>query len=246
MENASPFRMIRSTPSPAVINLGSPFRIALGRAPKDEDRQPSFVAGLFPGPVHIESDGLAECVQVDFTLLGAFRFYGGAIVDLTAQMVEVEHVLGEDGCHLVDRIAEAKTWRERFEVLESVIVRRCVHTPSPEVALALAMLERSGGSVRISDIASEIGWSRRHLGRQFTNHLGVAPKTVAQMLRFHRASELARDCAQPDWATIALQTGFADQAHLTRTFHLFSGETPTQWWNRVLQSHPEVLRTGGG
>lgn len=79
---AAPLRL------PLIISLGSPFLIALGREPTTADRQPSFAAGLHAGPVHIESDGGAECVQVDFTPLGAYRFFGGAVVELAARMVD--------------------------------------------------------------------------------------------------------------------------------------------------------------
>ena len=75
---AAPLRL------PLIISLGTPFLIALGRDPNAADRQRSFAAGLNIGAVHIESDGGAECVQVDFTPLGAYRFFGGAVVDLAA------------------------------------------------------------------------------------------------------------------------------------------------------------------
>ena len=74
---------------PLIISFGTPFLIALGREPDAADRQPSFAAGLYAGPVLIESDGGAECVQVDFTPLGAYRFFGGAVVDLAARMVDM-------------------------------------------------------------------------------------------------------------------------------------------------------------
>ena len=64
---------------PLIISFGTPFLIALGRAPDAADRQPSFAAGLYSGPIFIESDGGAECVQIDFTPLGAYRFFGGAV-----------------------------------------------------------------------------------------------------------------------------------------------------------------------
>ena len=67
---------------PLIISFGTPFTIALGRDPDATDRQHSFAAGLYAGAVHIESDGGAECVQVDFTPLGAFRFFGGAVVEI--------------------------------------------------------------------------------------------------------------------------------------------------------------------
>ena len=74
---------------PLIISFGTPFLIALGREPDAADRQPSFAAGLYAGPVLIESDGGAECVQVDFTPLGAYRFFGSAVVDLAARMVDM-------------------------------------------------------------------------------------------------------------------------------------------------------------
>src|SRR5262245_52303572 len=49
---------------PLIFSFGTPFLIALRRDPDADDRQPSFAAGLYAGPVHIESDGGAECVQV--------------------------------------------------------------------------------------------------------------------------------------------------------------------------------------
>ena len=82
---------------PLIISFGTPFLIALGREPDAADRQPSFAAGLYAGPVLIESDGSAECVQVDFTPLGAYRFFGGAVVDLAARMIDIGDVLGHEG-----------------------------------------------------------------------------------------------------------------------------------------------------
>ena len=89
---------------PLIISLGSPFLIALGREPDAADRQPSFAAGLYAGPVHIESDGGAECVQVDFTPLGAYRFFGGDVAGLAARMVDMSDVLGREGRQLRERM----------------------------------------------------------------------------------------------------------------------------------------------
>ncbi|XSC44200.1 hypothetical protein ACF1BQ_042175 [Bradyrhizobium sp. RDT10] len=89
---------------PLIISFGTPFLIALGREPDAADRQPSFAAGLYAGPVLIGSDGGAECVQVDFTPLGAYRFFGGAVVDLAARMVDMSDVLGREGRQLRERL----------------------------------------------------------------------------------------------------------------------------------------------
>ena len=240
------FRHAAPLALPLLINLGSPFRIALGRGPDRADSQPSFAAGLFPGPVQIESDGRAVCIQIDFTPLGAYRFYGGAVPDLTARMVDIGDLLGRDGRELGERVAATQGWRQRFEIIEAFVLDRTVHEPSPAIAAAVGRLWRSAGAARISAIATDIGWSRKHLSRRFQNEIGVSPKTLARMLRFHRACELARNGRGDGWAGIALEAGFADQAHLVREFRDLSGERPTEWAARLAHTDPRLTREAGG
>ena len=218
---------------PLIISLGTPFLIALGREPDAADRQPSFAAGLYAGPVCIESDGAAECVQVDFTPLGAYRFFGGAVVDLAARMVDMSDVLGHEGRQLRERMGATNGWQQRFDLLEDFIAGRANHLPSPEVAFAYRQLALSSGGARIATLANDIGWSRKHLVHRFRAELGLAPKPIARMMRFDRACRLARSGTAPGWAGIAAEAGYADQAHLVREFGELAGETPTAWARRL-------------
>lgn len=218
---------------PLIISIGTPFLIAFGREPGAADRQPSFAAGLHVGPVYIESDGGAECVQVDFTPLGAYRFFGGGVVDLAARMVDIADVLGRDGRQLRERLGATPCWQARFDLLDDFIASRVNHLPSPEVAFAYRRLARSAGGARITALATEIGWSRKHLVDRFRSELGLAPKSLARMMRFHQACRLARSGTMAGWAGIAAESGYADQAHLVREFSALAGESPTAWARRL-------------
>ena len=228
---------------PLIISFGTPCLIALGRAPDASDRQPSFAAGLYAGPVHIESDGRAECVQIDFTPVGAYRFFGGAVVDLTARMVDMSDVLGRDGRALRERLGATQRWRDRFDLVEDFIAARALHAPSPEIEFAWRRLAQSTGNARIETLARDIGWSRKHLVSRFRSELGLAPKPVARMLRFQEACRLARTDASGGWAGIAAESGYADQAHLTREFSALAGESPTAWARRVALIDARLARS---
>lgn len=228
---------------PLIISLGSAFRIALGRDPEAADRQPSFAAGLFPGPVHIESDGAAECVQIDFTPLGAYRFFGGAVTELVSRMVDIEAVLGPAGRTLHQCLGEARTWYRRFDILEDFIAGRLAYMPSREVDYIYRRLHRAGGNVRLSRLAAELGRSRKHVVTRFSSQIGVAPKTVARMMRFDRACALARTAPAMGWAGVAAEAGYCDQAHLVREFGEFAGESPTAWARRVALTDERLLRS---
>ena len=218
---------------PLIVSLGSPFRIALSRAPLASDRQPSFVAGLHAGPVHIQSDGGAECVQIDFTPLGAYRVFGGAVIGLADRMVDIADVFGHDGRRLRERLGATRSWRRRFDIVEDFVACRALRQPSPEIAFAYRSLARGGGGARIASLAEDIGWSRKHLAQRFRNEIGLPPKSVARVMRFQRACGLAWADDHGGWAMIAADSGYADQAHLAREFAALAGETPVAWARRM-------------
>jgi len=227
---------------PLIISLGTPFMIALGRDAREGDGQPSFAAGLFAGPVDIRSNGRAECVQIDFTPLGAYRFFGRSASELTGRMVDIADILGGEGRALRERIGATRRWPQRFEILEDFVARRATHRPSAEIVFAYRSLAEAGGDARIKALAKEIGWSRKHLVERFKAEIGLAPKSVARIMRFNRACGLARMGKRQGWAMIAAEAGYADQAHFSREFSTFAGESPTAWAGRLGAADPRLAR----
>ncbi|TIP54678.1 MAG: AraC family transcriptional regulator, partial [Mesorhizobium sp.] len=69
---------------------------------------------LYAGPVVIESFGGACCVQINFTPLGARRFFGLPMSELTDRMVGLDDVLGPEGIALRERLGNARDWSARF------------------------------------------------------------------------------------------------------------------------------------
>ncbi|TPI26655.1 AraC family transcriptional regulator [Mesorhizobium sp. B3-1-6] len=213
---------------PLVISFAEAFAIGLGHSPGDNDHYASFAAGLYAGPVMIESFGGSCCVQVNFTPLGARRFFGLPMSELRDRMVGLDDALGFDGMALRERLGEASDWNARFDIAEGFIAGRLAEANalSPEIAWAYRTVIMSGGRTRVSALAGEIGWSRKHLAARFTDAIGIGPKTLSRIVRFNRALLLSRR-QEDDWAGIAADCGYADQAHLVREFRQLAGETPT-------------------
>ncbi|RWK62500.1 AraC family transcriptional regulator [Mesorhizobium sp.] len=213
---------------PLVISFAEPFAIGLGKEPGGNDRFASFAAGLYAGPVVIESFGGACCVQVNFTPLGARRFFGLPMSELTDRMVGLDDVLGPEGIALRERLGNARDWSARFAIAETFVAARLTEareTPA-EIAWAYDRIIVSGGRIRVASLADRLGWSRKHLSGKFSNAIGVGPKTLSRIVRFNRALGLSRQ-DKSDWADIAADCGYADQAHLVREFRDLAGETPT-------------------
>ena len=213
---------------PLVISFAEPFSIGLGKEPGDNDRFASFAAGLYAGPVVIESFGGACCIQINFTPLGARRFFGKPMSELTDSMVGLDDVLGLEGIALREQLGNARDWSTRFAIAETFVATRLTEaseTPA-EIAWAYDRITASGGRMRIASLADRLGWSRKHLAGTFSNLIGVGPKTLSRIVRFNRALGLSRQ-GENDWADIAADCGYADQAHLVREFRDLAGQTPT-------------------
>ena len=69
----------------------------------------------------------------------------------------------------------------------------------------------------------------RTLQRLFADYVGVSPKWVMRRARLHEAAERADSGEPVDWAALASDLGYADQAHLTRDFTVTIGVPPTRY-----------------
>jgi AraC-like DNA-binding protein len=235
-------REVASLVVPLILSFGTPFRIALGRQPQSRDTQPSFAAGLYAGPVLIESDGRAECLQIDFTPPGAYRFFGGVVHDLANRMVPLDLVLGADGRAMLDEVEEAAGWTRRFDIVEQFLLSRLAAGERPSTPVVFAYRDLVAGRRSVAALADEIGWSRKHFVARFSREIGMTTKSVSRIARLQRTCALARKEHALGWAEIAAAAGFADQSHMIRDFAELAGETPGAWKRRTLAADPRFSR----
>lgn len=80
----------------------------------------------------------------------------------------------------------------------------------------------------VGSVARELGVSERHLRRRFHPAAGYGPKTLARVLRFRRFVA-AVDGGATDLGRLALEAGYADQAHLTRETTRLAGLPPLRF-----------------
>lgn len=216
---------------PLVISFGSPFSIGIGREPDASDAFGSFTSGLYAGPVFIRSVGKAECVQVNFTPLGAWRFFGVPMGEMAGRMIMLDDLGDRDLAELRIRLADLTDAGRRLDLAEAFVVDRMLRSMRHDSRMeaAYGMLIEGKGHLRVDRLADRLDISRKHLADRFRTTVGLPPKAVARIVRFRHAQTLAR--RGDGWADIAAACGYADQAHLAREFLELAGSTPTEWKN---------------
>jgi AraC-like DNA-binding protein len=104
--------------------------------------------------------------------------------------------------------------------------------PDPRADLAMALVDtiRTDRTIRrVADFAHAQGMTVRAMQRLFSTYVGVGPKWIILRYRIHEALEHAESTPSTDWATLAADLGYADQAHLIRDFTATVGVPPTAY-----------------
>lgn len=96
----------------------------------------------------------------------------------------------------------------------------------PVVAAAIREIERGRGCVPAAQIAARCEVSPRHLNRLMRTWVGYGPKRFAGIVRFQETLKQIGHAPGRPPATLASETGFFDQAHLTTNMTRFAGATP--------------------
>jgi AraC-like DNA-binding protein len=215
-----------------VVSLGAPLDIvAMPHPAQRPDRMGALVGGLHVAPAMIRHDGNQYGVQLQLTPLGARALSGMPAGELASAVVPLDAVLGIRTPELVDCLATARTWADRFAALDRFLSAQLREPGAirPEVGFAWQRLLDSRGAARVGTLAVETGWSRRHLTEQFRIEFGLPPKALAKVLRFERAKAMLVRPVRPALARVAAECGYADQAHLARDWRELAGSSPSVW-----------------
>lgn len=180
------------------------------------------VHGVSSGHVHKELDGRGRVFGVGFRA-GSFRpFLNAPVQSITDRSIPAAEVFAKP--------PERPDVATVEQMLRAALPRR-----DPQAELAARIVERIAAEPavkRIDDLAREFHSGARQLQRLFAEHVGVGPKWVIRRYRLHEATERMATGERVDWAALAAELGFADQAHFVRDFTKMFGETPTRYAER--------------
>jgi len=189
--------------------------------------------------------GLGLAFGVRF-LAGCFRpFWQAPISQLTDRVVPAARLFGpqaEKTRQAIMRVsagsadsadsadsAEADAWMIGYAETLLCSVQPERDPVAEQVAALVSRITADPGLRRVDQLAAASGMTARSLQRLFADYVGVSPKWVMRRARLHEAAERADSGEPVDWASLAADLGYADQAHLTRDFTATIGISPTRY-----------------
>jgi AraC-like DNA-binding protein len=238
-------RLLPNGESGIVIDLrAGPMRI------RDSDHAGSFdtfSSAIFCGArtdcFIIDTREQERVIGVQFFPGGAFPFLGMPASEVAGATIALDDIWPANGsvssALLREELLAAPSVSAMFGVLQAALERLLLSqqrkaTPSLAIAFAIRNLSRPSAAIRIADVADRVGFSQRRLIDLFRDETGLTPKAFQRVRRFQHVLQSLRgnsDNSGTDrnWAALAADCGYFDQAHFIHDFKSFSGLTPGEY-----------------
>jgi AraC-like DNA-binding protein len=169
--------------------------------------------------------------RVHFEPGALFRLLGIPLYEFGEDYFDAELLLGGEVREVADRLANARSYTEMVDEVESYLVRGVARAAGTVVPV-----DRAAGRLAADPVHVSVDWlarqaylSPRQFTRKFTERIGVGPKLYGRLVRFHRAYLFKVAHPSIAWPTVAFRFGYTDYQHMVRDFKQFTTATPNTW-----------------
>jgi AraC-like DNA-binding protein len=184
----------------------------------------------------IDCNQQERVVGVQFLPGGASPFFRIPMSELEDASFDMTDLWGKEAAWVRERVLAASTPHAMLQVLEQCLLEtlRAPDRLHPAVVYMAGKLDICDGPERcrcsrVQAVTQQIGLSQRWLAQLFHEQVGVSPKTFHRVRRFQHTLTRLRGVRQVDWAELAVECGYYDQAHLSHDFRQIAGMTPSAY-----------------
>jgi AraC-like DNA-binding protein len=191
----------------------------------------SRVHGIHSGRFTTLLEGCGGVFGVKFRPGGLRPFLGFPLARLRDRSLPPETVFDADVALLEHEVLAAEDDDHRTAAVERYLLAR-VPPPDPQVARVgdiVDAIAAEPGITTVDQLLERWQTGKRSLQRLFNEYVGVGPKWVINRYRLHEALERLAQGGDVDWARLALDLGYFDQAHFIRDFKALVGRTPGEY-----------------
>jgi AraC-like DNA-binding protein len=191
----------------------------------------AWIQGLVRGRYCYTLRDSGRLFGVSFQPAGFRGFLDTSVARLVERAIEVQAAFGVAGDRMVEAVRRLDDDVARVELVEAFLRTR-LPRPDANVRLLNGLVEQittDRSITRVDQVAHASGISVRNLQRLFREFIGISPKWVIQRCRLQEAAASLDSDNPTDLAWLALELGYADQAHLARDFKAIVGRTPSEY-----------------
>lgn len=191
----------------------------------------SVVSGLRKSARRVNYAKDTGNILVLFKEAGASAFFKEPLHELFELSLSLDHFISQQKiADVEEQLNSAVHNEERIAIVEQFLLSKLYNsTPDQLISLAIEKIHTAKGVIKIKELTDTLYISRDAFEKRFRKIAGTSPKQFAAIVRMklitsHRPqNQLLSD--------IAYDAGYFDQSHFNKDFKLFTGQTPTDFFN---------------
>jgi AraC-like DNA-binding protein len=179
----------------------------------------------------IDTAGQQRVVGIQFHPGGTFPFFRIPADEAENTEITLDDLWRARAGDIRERLLAAPSASAIFRILEQDLLTQIARPLEwhPAVGYALHHIRRAPHIVTVQSVIEKISLSQRRFIQLFRQQVGLAPKTFCRVRRFQRVLHNIYGMSEVEWAQVALDCGYYDQAHFIHDFQAFSGITPSAY-----------------
>lgn len=166
----------------------------------------------------------------------ASAFFKGPLHELFSKTLPLDDLIRRDQLQRIEeQLNEVSDDQKRVNVVEHFLISILDEQRADQlIGYAIQKIKIAKGNIRIKNLAGNLSLSLDPFEKRFRRVTGISPKQFADIIRFR--SIISQYSSLESLTTIALESGYFDQAHFIKDFRSFTGLAPQQffksaaWW----------------
>lgn len=197
----------------------------------DNGGRRALLYGIPKQPFVRELQAAGRVLGVKFRVGGFYPFWQRNVSLLTGATIPASELFGSDTEWWTNTILDAGDdvgmVRQAEIALSTLLARRDSLAEMTARIVQETMNDRS--ITKVEQISELTGLSIRQLQRLFRKYVGVTPKWVIKRFRLQEAAERLENDEKAQWAELATELGYFDQAHFIKDFKSVLGQSPAAY-----------------
>jgi AraC-like DNA-binding protein len=213
-----------------VIHLKKPTMTFFVDAEPQTIRVP-LLAGPYSRSFDIDPSESTEVIGILFRPGDARMFFPVAAHELHNIDIALNELYPGEADRLLNDLCSARGEHEQIQVVERYLNRKLANAAPvhPALRYAVEQLSREDAVGSIRRVQLDTGLSHTRFIQLFRENVGLTPKLYYRVRRFRTMLDRIEKGMPVNWAALAVDCGYFDQAHLIRDFHAFAGTTPLEY-----------------
>ncbi len=200
-----------------------------------------WISGANAKAIVYECNNNSAIISIRFTLGGFFALTKIPISEIIHPGLELELLLGVSFKKLYEQVINEPNIENKFQLILCYF-ENYIQDNSFETSIA-KFIDKNIDKP-IDWLVNKSGYSQKHLIHILKNQTGFSPKYLQRLQRFHNViNSIQINNDKINWASLANEFGYFDQAHFIKEFIHFTGFSPLEYFNTTITSeHNKIFK----